>query len=55
MAVILADGKFKLIVLNENDIIPIRISLKFVPVSLFDNKPALGQVIASIVTSRYLN
>ena len=46
MAAILADGKFKSIFLNENDRIPIRISLKFVSSSPIDNKPALVQVMA---------
>ena len=46
MAAILADDIFKCIFLNENGIIPIQISLKFVPRSPIDNKPALVQVIA---------
>ena len=46
MAAILADDIFKCIFLNENDIIPIQISLKFVPRSPIDNKPALVQVMA---------
>ena len=46
MAAILADDNFKCIFLNENDRIPIRIPLKFVPRSLIDNKPALVQVMA---------
>ena len=46
MAAILADDNFKCTFLNENDKIPIRISLKFVPSSLIDNKPALAQVMA---------
>ena len=46
MATILADGIFKCIFLNENDIIQIEISLKFVPTSPIDNKPALVQVMA---------
>ena len=46
MAAILADGNFKCIFLNENDTIPIWISLKFVPRSPIDNKPALVQVMA---------
>ena len=41
MAAMLADDIFKCIFLNENDWIPIRISLKFVPRSPIDNKPAL--------------
>ena len=46
MATILADDNFKCIFFNENDRIPIRISLKFVPMSPIDNKPALVQVMA---------
>ena len=46
MAAILADDNFKCIFLYENDIIPIWISLKFVPRSPIDNKPALAQVMA---------
>ena len=46
MAVILADDNFKCIYFNENYIIPIRISLKFVPRSVIDNEPALAQVMA---------
>ena len=46
MATILADNNFKCIFLNENDRIPIRISLEFVPRSPIDNKPALVQVMA---------
>ena len=41
MAAILADDNLKCILLNENDRIPIRISLKFVPRSPIDNKSAL--------------
>ena len=41
MAAILADDNFKCIFFNENDRIPIRISLKFDPRSPIDNKPAL--------------
>ena len=37
---------FKCIFLNENDRIPTQISLKFVPRSPTDNKPALVQVMA---------
>ena len=37
MAAILADDNFKCIFLNENDKIPIWISLKSVPVSLIGN------------------
>ena len=46
MAAILTDDNFKCIFLNENDKIQIQISLKFVPRSLIDNKPALLQVMA---------
>ena len=46
MAAILADGIFKCIFLTENDRISIKISLKFVPQSPMDNKPALVQVMA---------
>ena len=46
MAVILADDNFKCIFFNENDRILIRISLKFVPRSPNDNKPALVEVMA---------
>ena len=46
MAAILADNIFKCIFLNENYIIPIQISLKFVPRSPIDNKLALVQVMA---------
>ena len=46
MAAILADDIFKCIFLNENDRNPIQISLKFVPRSPIDNKPALVQVMA---------
>ena len=46
MDTILADDIFKCIFLNENDIIPIQISLKFVPGRPIDNKPALVQVMA---------
>ena len=46
MAAVLADVIFKCIFLNENDRILIRISLKFVPRCLVDNKPALVQVMA---------
>ena len=41
MAAILADNIFKCIFLNENDRIPIQISLKFVPRSPIGNKPTL--------------
>ena len=46
MAAILAEDSFKCILLNENDRIRIRISLKFVSRSLIDNKLALVQVMA---------
>ena len=46
MATILVDSIFKCIFLNENDKIPIQISLKLVPRSPIDNKPALVQVMA---------
>ena len=46
MAATLADDKFKCIFLNENDRIPIRFSLKFVPRSAIDNYPALVRVMA---------
>ena len=46
MDAILADNIFKCIYLNENDRIQIQTSLKFVPRSPIDNKPALVQVMA---------
>ena len=46
MAAILAEDNFKCIFLNENDQIPIQISLKFVPMSLINNRPALLHVMA---------
>ena len=46
MTAIFADDNFKCIFVNENDRIPIRMSLKFVPTSPVDNKPALVQVMA---------
>ena len=46
MAAILADDIFKWIFCNETERIPIQISLKYVPRSPIDNKPALVQVIA---------
>ena len=46
MAAILANDNFKYIFLNENDRILIWISLKSVPKSPIDNKPALVQVMA---------
>ena len=41
-----ADDIFKLIFLNENVWIPIKISLKFVPQGLINNIPALVQIMA---------
>ena len=46
MAAIAADDIFKCILLNENDRILIRISLKFVPCRPIDNKAALVKVMA---------
>ena len=46
MAAIPTDNIFKCIFLNENNRILFEISLKFVPVSPIDNKPALVQVMA---------
>ena len=46
MAAILADDNFKCIYFNESDRILIWISLKFVPRSPIDNKPALVQAMA---------
>ena len=46
MAAILADDIFKCIFLNENNRITIQITVKFVPRSPIDNKPALVQVMA---------
>ena len=46
MAAVLTDDIFKCIFLNENDRIPIQISLKFVPMILIGNKAALFQVMA---------
>ena len=46
MDAILADDIFKCIFLNENNRTAIKISLKFVPRSPIDNKPALVQVMA---------
>ena len=43
---ILADDIFNSILWNENDRIPIHISLKYVPRSPIDNEPALVQVMA---------
>ena len=46
MAATLVEDNFKCIFLNENDSIRIWFSLKFVPRSPIDNKPALVQVMA---------
>ena len=46
MAAISADDNSKCMFLNENDRIPIRISLEFDPRSPIDNKTALVQVMA---------
>ena len=46
MAAILTDDIFKCIFLNENDRIPVQISLKFVPRSPINIKAALVQVMA---------
>ena len=46
MAATLADDKLKCILLNENDRIPIRFSMKFFPRSPIDNNPELVQVMA---------
>ena len=46
MAAIVAEDNFKCIFLNENDRIPIQISLRFAFRSSIDNKPALVQVMA---------
>ena len=42
----LADDIFECILLNENDRIPIQMSLMFFPSSPIDNKPMLVQVMA---------
>ena len=42
----MADDNLKCIFLNENHKIPFRISMKIVPRSPIDNKPALVQVMA---------
>ena len=57
MAAILADDNFKCIFFNENYRILIWISLKFVPGSAIDIKPALVQVMfgAEEATTHYLN
>ena len=44
MPAIFAKDNLKYIFLNENDRIPIRISLKYVPRSPIDNKPTLVQI-----------
>ena len=44
MAAALADDIFRCIFLNENDRIPIQISLKFIPRNPIDNKLAMFQV-----------
>ena len=46
MTAILADDIFSCTLLNDNDIIPILISVKYVPRSPTDHKPALVQVMA---------
>ena len=46
MAAAVADDNFKCILLNWNNRIQIRISLKFVPTSSIGKKPALVQVMA---------
>ena len=46
MAAMLPDSILKCIFLNENDRIPIQISLKYIPRSSIDNKAALVQVMA---------
>ena len=46
MATILADNIFNCIFMNENDTIPIQLSLHYVSRSPIDNKPALAQVLA---------
>ena len=46
MAAILADDIFNCIFLNENDKIPIQISLKYVPMSPIDNKPVSVQIMS---------
>ena len=51
MATNLAEDIFECIVVNENDRIPIQMSLKFVPRSPIDNKLTLVQVMAWCQTS----
>ena len=53
MAAILADNIFKCIFLNENDRILIQISLKFVPRSPIDNKPALVQALPEPMMAQF--
>ena len=52
-----ADDTFKRIFLNENVIISIKISLKFVPKGPINKNPALVQIMASTgqATSHYMN
>ena len=52
MAAILADNNLECIFFNENDRIPILISLKFVPRRPIDNNPALVQVMTWVVIRR---
>ena len=46
MTAILADDNFKYIFVDENERMPIRTSLKFVPMGPIDKKPALVKVMA---------
>ena len=46
MAAVLEDDIFKCVFRNENDRIPIQISLKFISRSPIDNKPAFVQAMA---------
>ena len=46
MVTILTDDIFKCIFLNQNDRTTIQISLKFVPMSPIDNKPAFIKVMS---------
>ena len=46
MDAIVADDIFNCILLNENDIIHIHISVKYVPRNPINNKPAMVQVMA---------
>ena len=55
MAAISADDSFNCIFLNGNYIIPIQLSVKYVPRSLIDNTPALAQVMAWRWTSNKLS